>query len=324
MRSRRSQAGVRPCSKCAIRRALLFTLVVIALWLSPAPAGAQGTSGTILGTVTDSSGASGAGTTVTVTNVDTGTSGRWSRIDWELPGPASFTWPVQHHWRTTWISESGRHRDCAAGEPGSALRYAPGTWRSDPGGYSQRGRSRARANRDATLGQVVEQKKIEELPLNGRNYLQLLTIGSGAAPIQSSQGGAITGETKREGMSYTVSGQREVSVGYLIDGIDSKSNFEMMAAMQVSLDAIQEFKLQRNAFSAQFGGAPVLVNLGIKTGSNRLHGSLFEFLRNDKFDASQMQDPIVNGEKKVAPFRLNQFGGSVGGPGSLSRKSTTA
>ena len=74
MRSRRSQAGVRPCSKCAIRRALLFTIVVIALWLSPAPAGAQGTSGTILGTVTDSSGASGAGTTVTVTNVDTGTS----------------------------------------------------------------------------------------------------------------------------------------------------------------------------------------------------------------------------------------------------------
>ena len=167
---------------------------------------------------------------------------------------------------------------------------------------------------DATLGQVVEQKKIEELPLNGRNYMQLLTIGAGAAPIQSGQGGAITGETKREGLSYTVSGQREVSIGYLIDGVESKSNFEMMAAMQVSLDAIQEFKLQRNAFSAEFGGAPALINLAIKSGTNELHGSLFEFVRNDKFDASQMQDPIVNGEKKVAPFRLNQFGGSLGGP----------
>lgn len=315
MPSSGSSCDVHPVSRITKFGSLLVIRIAIAACISLIPAAAQGTYGTILGTVTDTSGALVAGTTVTVANVDTGATRSATtdsagdyRIPLLLPGRYNIT--GEH---------SGFRKAVITGIVLQVNQEARFDMRLDLGEVTQAVTVNVEGvvlvqTDDSTLGQVVEQKKIEELPLNGRNYLQLLTIGSGAAPIQSSQGGAITGETKREGMSYSVSGQREVSIGYLIDGVESKSSFEMMAAMQVSLDAIQEFKLQRNAFSAEFGGAPVLINLGIKSGSNRIHGSLFEYLRNDVFDASQMQDPIVNGQKKIAPFRLNQFGGSAGGP----------
>ncbi len=302
-------------SRIAGPGALIFTFMMALVGLVPQPARAQATAGTILGTVTDTSGSTIAGTKVTVLNVDTGLS-RSVLTD----STGNYQFPLLLPGRYNISGESAGFRKAVITavvlQVNQEARF---DMQLELGEISQAVTVNAEGvvlvqTDDATLGQVVQQRNIEELPLNGRNYLQLLTIGSGAAPIQSNQGGAITGETKREGLSYTISGQREVSVGYLIDGVDSKSNFEMMAAMQVSLDAIQEFKVQRNAFSAEFGGAPALINLAIKSGTNQLHGSAFEFLRNNILDASQMQDPVVNGEKKVAPFRLNQFGGSLGGP----------
>jgi hypothetical protein len=300
-----------------IRNFCALTLAVIVapclLWLEPL--GAQSTVGTIVGTVTDASGTAVPAATMTVTNVDTGVartvvtdaSGSY-QIPRLLPGNYSIS-----------AERAGFRKALVTGIVLQVNQEARYDLRLEVGELAQQievsaqGVVQVQAD-DVTLGQVVDQKKIEELPLNGRNFLQLITIGAGAAPILQGQGGAITGETKREGLSYTVSGQREVSMSYLIDGVEAKSNFEMMSAIQPSLDAIQEFKLQRNAFSAEFGGAPVLINIAVKSGTNRLHGSAFEFLRNDKLDASQIQDPVVNGSRQRAPFRLNQFGASIGGP----------
>jgi hypothetical protein len=308
MRKRPVSASVRafPAFAIAMLASALLTLQ---------PLSGQSTVGRILGTVMDSSGAVVARTAVSVINTDTSVSRMTMTDD---SGNYQFPSLLPGHYSLS-AEQKGFRKAVVTGILLQVNQEARYDLHMELGELAQEvkvsaeGIVQVQAD-DATLGQVVDQKKIEELPLNGRNFLQLLTIGSGAAPILQGQGGAITGETKREGLSYTVSGQREVSMSYLMDGVEAKSNFEMMSAMQPSLDAIQEFKLQRNAFSAEFGGAPVLINIAIKSGTNRLHGSAFEFIRNDKLDSSQIQDPIIDGSRKIAPFRMNQFGGSIGGP----------
>ncbi len=294
---------------------LIIGVMAVLCVLSPQPVGAQSTVGTILGAVTDASGAAVPGASITVTNTDTGAT---RTVATEASGSYQMPRLLPGNYSIS-VERPGFRKAVVTGVVLQVNQEARYDVRLEVGELAQQvevsalGVAQVQTD-DATLGQVVDQKKIEELPLNGRNFLQLITIGAGAAPILQGQGGAITGETKREGLSYTVSGQREVSMSYLIDGVEAKSNFEMMSAIQPSLDAIQEFKLQRNAFSAEFGGAPVLINIAIKSGSNRLHGSAFEFLRNEKLDSSQIQDPLIGSSRRRAPFRMNQFGASIGGP----------
>ena len=289
--------------------------LILAVLLLPGSSGAQSTVGSIVGTVTDPSGAVLVGVKVDVTNTGTGitrtvtSDGTGSyKVLRLLPGSYSIAAEL-----------AGFKKAAVTGIVLQVNQEARYDIRMEVGEVTQEVSVSAEGEvqvqtEDATLGQVVDHKKVVELPLNGRNFMQLATIGSGAAPITNDQGGAITGETQRAGLSYTISGQREVSMSYLVDGVESRSEFEQMAGFQASLDSIQEFKLQRNAFSAEFGSASAIINVAIKSGTNNLHGSLFEFLRNDALDSSQFQDPIVNGEKQKAPFRMNQFGGSIGGP----------
>ena len=294
---------------------LSLVSAVIILLLATVPAVAQATVGTILGTVTDASGGVLPGVEVTITNNETGVS------------------------RTTFTNESGNYKvarllpgrySIGAELPGfkrafieDALLQVNQEARYDlileVGEITEQvtvsGETIALVQTDdATVGQVVDHKKVVELPLNGRNFMQLITLGAGAAPITTSGGGGITGETSRKGLSFTVSGQREVSMSYLIDGIEAKSEFFQMSAMQPPLDAIQEFKLQRNTMSAEFGAAAAVINIAIKSGGNDFHGSSWWFHRNDVLDSAQLQDAVVDGKKQKPPFRMHQFGGSVGGP----------
>jgi hypothetical protein len=276
--------------------------------------GAQSTVGNILGTVSDPSGAVIAGVNVTVTNTATGIS-RTATSDETGSYKILRLLPSTY---TITAEMAGFKKVVLSGITLQVNQDARYDIRLEVGELTQEVSVSAEGvvvqTDDATLGQVVDQQKVVELPLNGRNFMQLVAIGTGAVPIQTSQGGSITGETKREGLSFSISGQREVSMSYLVDGIETRSEMFQMAGMQVSLDAIQEFKLQRNAFSAEFGGASAVVNLAVKSGTNQFHGSAFEFLRNDALDAAQFQDPVVNGKKENPPFRMNQFGGSFGGP----------
>jgi len=275
---------------------------------------AQSTVGTILGTVTDPSGAVIAGANVTVVNTATG-------ISRSVTSDQAGNYKVLRLLPSTYTITAelaGFKKVTLSGITLQVNQDARYDIRMEVGELTQEVSVNAEGvvvqTDDATLGQVVDQQKVVELPLNGRNFMQLVAIGTGAVPIQTSQGGSITGETKREGLSYSISGQREVSMSYLVDGIETRSEMFQMAGMQTSLDAVQEFKLQRNAFSAEFGGASAVVNLAIKSGSNNFHGTLFEFLRNDALQSTQFQDPVVNGKRENPPFRMNQFGGSIGGP----------
>lgn len=165
---------------------------------------------------------------------------------------------------------------------------------------------------DASVGQVIREHTIDALPLNGRNYIFLAQLSAGVTQDQQ--------DTRGLGASgsFAANGLRPAQNNYLLDGIDN--NVELVDflngthfVVRPPVDAIQEFKIQTNSFSAEFGrSAGAILNATIKSGTNHLHGTVWEFLRNDKFDAANFFENaggIPKGE-----FRQNQFGGSIGGP----------
>ena len=156
----------------------------------------------------------------------------------------------------------------------------------------------------STLGTVVANEKVVELALNGRDMTQLTLLLPGAAPGASAGGFFIIG-----GQTVAVTGNRSDQNNYTLDGVNNNETFFKHYGIRPSLDAIQEFTVQTNITNAEFGDAAgANVNVAIKSGTNEVHGSLFEFFRNDKLDARTFFAPTR------PAFRWNQFGAAVGGP----------
>ena len=163
----------------------------------------------------------------------------------------------------------------------------------------------------ATLGQVVNNRAVSELPLNGRDFTTLLRLNTGVTEVQ---GGITTaGTIRRHGLNdafrnVSVNGTRPASISYLIDGISTNDGLFQTPALVPPIDLIQEFKLQNGLYSAEFGMGSAQVNVALKSGSNQFHGSAWEFLRND---ALQPSNPKSHTNP---PLKQNQFGVAVGGP----------
>ncbi|MCL4402448.1 MAG: TonB-dependent receptor, partial [Acidobacteria bacterium] len=164
------------------------------------------------------------------------------------------------------------------------------------------------------LGEVIETKTITDLPLNGRDFLQLATLSAGVAPPIKPIGGANPFQSVAQGFSslrptlvVSVSGVREASADYLFDGIPSRQQFYGAVGLQPPVDSIDEFKIMRGYFSPEFG-QPAVINVVTKSGTNALHGTAWEFFRNDALDARSFFD------RQKAPWRMNQFGFNLGGP----------
>ncbi|HTM47735.1 MAG TPA: TonB-dependent receptor [Bryobacteraceae bacterium] len=155
------------------------------------------------------------------------------------------------------------------------------------------------------IGHVVSNKQIVDLPLNGRDYLSLARLIPGVVP---SRAGATLGQ---KGVSRSVNsvGARDTSVSYLLDGVDTNDVSFQTPSVTPSIDAIQEFKVLQNAYSAEFGRGATQILAAIKGGSNEWHGSLFEFNRNDKLASRSFFQP-----SKPAALKQNQFGATFGGP----------
>ncbi len=170
-----------------------------------------------------------------------------------------------------------------------------------------------------SMGQVIDQKRVVEMPLNLRNYLELAKLSTGVLPARALTRGARTaGEDNTEG-GFIALGQRAYQTNVLLDGVDNSSRASggplgfQSQATRPPVDAVAEFKVVTNNNSAEYGyrmGGKVVVST--KSGTNELHGSLYEFLRNDKFDGTNF---FANrsGSKKPT-LRQNQFGGTLGGP----------
>ena len=159
------------------------------------------------------------------------------------------------------------------------------------------------------LGEVINERKIMSLPLNGRSYIDLLGLQAGVVPVSS---GSISGTSISGNLSsgnLSVNGQRETSNAFLVNGADVSEGRSMGASVVPNLDSVAEFRLITNSFDAEYGRfSGAIMNAVTKGGTNSFHGSAFEFLRNDKMDARNFFDPKTKGILK-----RNQFGYSAGG-----------
>jgi len=152
--------------------------------------------------------------------------------------------------------------------------------------------------RNAEMGQVISPKEVVELPLNGRNYFDLARLTPGVTEL--------AGSSQSTGLA--INGQRANQISFYFDGVDTRTETSGRPAFTPSIEAIQEFKVQENNFAAEYGRNPAAINLSLKPGANEYHGSVFEFLRNNKLDARSYF------AQRVDPLRRNQFGAVISGP----------
>ncbi len=169
----------------------------------------------------------------------------------------------------------------------------------------------------ATVSSLVAPKQMEDLPLNGRNFEQLLSLAAGVQSIsQNGGGGGVSSTFYGAESNYSVSGSRPVGQSFLLDNTDITNFWQHGTGSSVTgnslgMDAIQEFSVLTNTYSAEYGGTGAAVNAVTKSGTNALHGTAFDYLRNSKLDAKNYFDvPAL----PIPPFRRNQFGAALGGP----------
>ncbi|HTS28565.1 MAG TPA: carboxypeptidase regulatory-like domain-containing protein [Bryobacteraceae bacterium] len=172
--------------------------------------------------------------------------------------------------------------------------------------------------KDSAIGQVMEQRKIVDLPLNGRNLTQLLTLVGGGS---TAPGGDLVGSKNIQGSmasgTFSVAGGQANGVNYLLDGGDNNDAFSNVNLPLPFPDAVQEFSVQTNAMQAQYGLHPGgVVNVVTKSGTNAFHGDAFEFLRNYELNARPKGLTLVSGSVSQPvrdSLKRNQFGGTAGG-----------
>jgi hypothetical protein len=163
----------------------------------------------------------------------------------------------------------------------------------------------------AAIGQVLEQQAIVNLPLSGRNFIHLATITSGAVPIGIGTSPA-TSWTGRSDMTLSIAGGRESNNSFLLNGIETRNARFGSVGIRPSIEAIQEFKIQRSTFGAEFGRSSSIINTTLRSGTNSLHGSIFNFWQNRELNATDFF--LNNTGRPKPPFNQHNFGTAVGGP----------
>src|SRR5262245_14209253 len=168
-----------------------------------------------------------------------------------------------------------------------------------------------------TVGQVINQKTVQEIPLNGRHFVDLgLLIPGSVTPPQN---GFLTAPLRGQGsFAFNTAGNREDTVNFMINGINLNDQVQNQITFQPSINTVQEFKVDNSTYSAEYGrSSGAIVNIATRSGNNQFHGEAFEFLRNDNFDARNIFD-LTDGNKDgnldKPPFKRNQFGAALGGP----------
>src|ERR1700675_4520818 len=293
------------------RVALLFVALVLILAI-PHSASAQATA-TLNGVVRDPSGAVIPQATVTLHNIDTSTERESLTNDSGLyvfvsVPPGEYALKVTKDGFTT-ATQAGLHVLVnQASTQDFTLRV---------GSTQQSVTVEASAvnleTGNATLGSVIESKQVTDLPLNGRNFTQLLALTPGVSPVSVAQNsGGAQAAPIGSFVFPAVSGQSNRSNYFLLDGIDDTDQVFTTYAVAPILDDIQEFKVQSHSDEAQFGGVlGGIINVVSKSGTNSFHGTAWEFLRNTVMDA---KNPLKGAAGGVSKLVQNQFGANFGGP----------
>jgi hypothetical protein len=289
-----------------------FSRFLVGLFVCGCLAFGQGPSGEVTGAVTDPSNAVVGGATVTITNVSTNvrrtvstnSAGIYSAPSLP-PGPYS----VQ-------VSFRGFRNAVRSNLDLQVDQIARVDFKLEVGDAAQSVEVSAVApsldQESATVGTVVETTRIEELPLNGRNYLQLTSLVPGATTYGPQNGVEQTRTGgDRSNFVLNVEGERFEFNHYSLDGVENTEPNWGGYWFQPSVDALQEFKVETATYNAEYGHGASQVNVATKSGANEFHGSLWEFLRNADLDAQNFFQP---GNVPVPAFKRNQFGGTIGGP----------
>jgi hypothetical protein len=279
---------------------------------------AQVESGSIVGTVRDQSGAVIAGASVTVTNTGTNIA---RQVKTNATGEYVVT-PLNVGVYSVAVEQSGFKKSLQSGikldvnqtaridaslSAGNVVETVEVTGSEQPLVESE----------TSSIGQVISEARVHELPLNGRNFIQLayLSPGVNKGPASTGSTGNVQQgdipEDERGNGSIQVNGLWATNNNYLLNGFDNNEQQIGFELVEPPIDAIQEFKVQTNNFSADTGRGGAVVNVVTKAGTNTLHGSAFEFLRNSAMDAKNYFDDPT---QPIPPFKRNEFGGSLGGP----------
>ena len=302
------------CARVSPIRALSLALLTCGVLATlPVVATAQSVSGTILGTVTDASGAVMADAKVTVVNEGTGlTRSVTSDANGEYVIPSIPTG------RYTVMAEVAGFKTLALSniELGVDQR-ARIDLKLEVGALTESVTIEAVSpllqTSSSELGTTVKSEQIQAMPLNGRNFVSLTRSVPGV--LRGIPGANIDGAGSlawRASASFSANGQRTRDNNFMLDGVDNNETWLQTVVIFPSVDALDEFKLQTSTYSAEFGRSlGGVVNLQIKSGTNLMHGSGFEFHRNDAFDANNFFNNRAGRAKPT--FEQNQFGGTLGG-----------
>jgi hypothetical protein len=291
-----------------------LSIVGIAVLFGGHLAVAQVTTGTISGIVQDATGAAVAGAEIAIRNVETGISrnitsdpgGRYAAPDLPL---GSYEVQAQH---------VGFQTEVRSGITLTVGREATVNLSLKVGQVSEKVTVTEEAplveTSNANISYLVDEKKIADLPLNGRNYTQLATLQPGVIPIIGNL--TRTDISAGHGIKMSIGGAQSNQNSFLLDGQDASDYAGQTpgsaAGTNLGIDAVREFTITANNYSTEYGlVAGGVMNVVTKSGTNAFHGSVFEYLRNSFFDAKNYFDP---GNKPIPPFKRNQFGGIIGGP----------
>ena len=273
---------------------------------------AQLGTGTVNGAVVDSTGAVVPGTALTLTNSETN-----ARRSTKTNADGNFSMPEVPYGRYTLTAEATgfgpatrKNIEVSVGAQLTVnLTLAVGT-----SSVSIEVQSTAETQVNSTSGEqstLVDQKQMRDLPLNGRNFEQLILLSPGVQPAPAATQSSAYGRSP----SYSISGSRPEGQLLLLDGANiqgfwNRGTGASIIGTSLGVEAIAEFQTVVGIYGAQFGGNGSVVNAVTKSGTNQFHGSAYDFLRNSVFDARNYFDPLTG----PPSFRRNQFGGSLGGP----------
>jgi hypothetical protein len=269
------------------------------------------TTASIQGTVSDQSGAAVVGAKVTVKNTALGierTTQTSSTGSYEVPAlpPGTYSVQVQIAGFETQLAKNLLLQVSQNSVQNFGLKVA-----STSEVVTVEATAPAIETTTMTVGQTINQRTVQEIPLNGRHFVDLgLLIPGSVTPPQN---GFLTAPLRGQGsFAINTAGNREDTVNFMVNGINLNDMVQNQITFQPSINTVSEFKVDNSTYSAEFGrNSGAIVNIATRSGENNFHGEVFEFIRNNVLDARNFFNPVG---QTMSPFKRNQFGAAFGGP----------
>ncbi|MGH9570288.1 MAG: carboxypeptidase regulatory-like domain-containing protein, partial [Candidatus Angelobacter sp.] len=268
------------------------------------------TTASIKGTVTDPSGAAVAGAKITVKSLGVErTTQTNSAGDYEVPALPPGVYTVR-------ADKSGFQVQMAKDVPLQVSQNSVQNFALKVASAQQVVEVQATApvieTTTVTVGQVINQRTVQDIPLNGRHFVDLALLIPGT--VTPPQNGFLTAPLRGQGsFAFNTAGNREDSVNFMINGINLNDMVQNQVTFQPTINTVSEFKVDNSTYSAEYGrNSGAIVNIATRSGTDQFHGEIYDYLRNDFFDARNAF--TRKGVAPIDPFKRNQFGGDFGGP----------